>query len=681
MSDNGSTSLAPESTKEFTSESMDVLSPEHAALAFDSGDDFDTPPREMTAEERSFCANTIKTLMKHRRALAFLQPVDPVALNIPDYPTVIKNPMDLGTVDAKLKNNEYGSVGEFARDIQLMFNNCYLYNNVGDPVYVDGKKLEEVFVRCMKKVPKAHTSPKPTPEIPSNDIPSEPLAATMPENETPVEPEPEPDTVVGKREKRPSNAGSVVIDDGMDMMPEDQFKRCESALKELRKTKYANISWPFQEPVDAVAWGATNYYDIISQPMDISTIERKLNEFEYANESEFVADIKLMFQNCYVYNPEDHPVHQFGKQYEEVFDKYWDKLHKKSAGKANKKLQQLEKEKKELQKKLKKQSKDKDKEPYSVLSGKRRHESEDDATEVAARPTILRLKLSAKPKNEDEDNEKNAKATGLALSREPMLETNRPKLALGIKVPSPAHQKQAEKKPPVILQNQDKWLALAQSSNPASNATTTTTPSSTGTDSSAAKSTPQNERGNGRPKEAAATPPKPKEPPKAFDINDLYEKIHNENRIREQQKRDEREQREKLEKARLEKERQLMWEQQEKKREHILWMTAQREKDREERLAMLNERTVDISKQKLLFQHFETTTLNRDQDWRDLFIWQRDTVDYRHMPVPGFVRRSGVSLTDLRRKILSTRVRMNSHESAKDEEGEDGQEEVDMDVE
>jgi hypothetical protein len=40
-------------------------------------------------------------LMSQPNANIFDKPVDPVALNIPDYPTIIKNPMDLGTINLR----------------------------------------------------------------------------------------------------------------------------------------------------------------------------------------------------------------------------------------------------------------------------------------------------------------------------------------------------------------------------------------------------------------------------------------------------------------------------------------------------------------------------------------------------------------------------------------------------
>lgn len=47
-----------------------------------------------------------------------------------DYPKVIKHPMDLGTVKAKLEKGQYKHPKEFKHDVSLVWNNCMTYNVV-----------------------------------------------------------------------------------------------------------------------------------------------------------------------------------------------------------------------------------------------------------------------------------------------------------------------------------------------------------------------------------------------------------------------------------------------------------------------------------------------------------------------------------------------------------------------
>src|SRR5690606_6915937 len=78
-------------------------------------------------------------------AFVFYNPVDPIALNIPDYFKIIKRPMDLSTVGSKLKTNQYASASEFEADIRLMISNCFKFNPPGTPVHTFGQKMETLF--------------------------------------------------------------------------------------------------------------------------------------------------------------------------------------------------------------------------------------------------------------------------------------------------------------------------------------------------------------------------------------------------------------------------------------------------------------------------------------------------------------------------------------------------------
>lgn len=50
------------------------------------------------------------------------------ALDIPDYLTIVKKPMDFGTIKTKIKEQKYANISEFMEDMELVFYNCKLYN-------------------------------------------------------------------------------------------------------------------------------------------------------------------------------------------------------------------------------------------------------------------------------------------------------------------------------------------------------------------------------------------------------------------------------------------------------------------------------------------------------------------------------------------------------------------------
>jgi hypothetical protein len=119
----------------------------------------------MSHTQHRFCLSTVRTLKKLKDATPFLQPVDPIALGIPHYATVIKQPMDLGTVERKLISSNpskpdssvarppYLSTDEFIYDVKLIFNNCATFNGVDHVITQMGRRLEAVFDKQLKQLP------------------------------------------------------------------------------------------------------------------------------------------------------------------------------------------------------------------------------------------------------------------------------------------------------------------------------------------------------------------------------------------------------------------------------------------------------------------------------------------------------------------------------------------------
>eukprot|EP00835_Amoeboradix_gromovi_P003168 NODE_200_length_15202_cov_0.356618.p1 type:complete len:999 gc:universal NODE_200_length_15202_cov_0.356618:8272-5276(-) len=77
--------------------------------------------------------------------------------------------------------------------------------------------------------------------------------------------------------------------------------------------------WPFEEPVDPVELELPDYFDIIKEPMDLSTIYNKILNRSYSNAEEFHSDVCLMFNNAHTYNEIDSDIvdvtHELELQY------------------------------------------------------------------------------------------------------------------------------------------------------------------------------------------------------------------------------------------------------------------------------------------------------------------------------------------------------------------------------
>jgi hypothetical protein len=47
---------------------------------------------------------------------------------VPDYLRIVKQPIDLKTIEEKLSRNQYRDIEDFYRDIDKIFQNCRIYN-------------------------------------------------------------------------------------------------------------------------------------------------------------------------------------------------------------------------------------------------------------------------------------------------------------------------------------------------------------------------------------------------------------------------------------------------------------------------------------------------------------------------------------------------------------------------
>jgi len=100
----------------------------------------------MTALERENCLTVLKTMIGHPDGWPFLQPVDPVKLGIPHYPQIITHPMDLGTIQTRLKRFAITKTSNFIELILLVFKNAKKFNPKGNIYHRMADTLETLFL-------------------------------------------------------------------------------------------------------------------------------------------------------------------------------------------------------------------------------------------------------------------------------------------------------------------------------------------------------------------------------------------------------------------------------------------------------------------------------------------------------------------------------------------------------
>nr|XP_015210779.1 PREDICTED: bromodomain-containing protein 3-like isoform X1 [Lepisosteus oculatus]XP_015210781.1 PREDICTED: bromodomain-containing protein 3-like isoform X1 [Lepisosteus oculatus]XP_015210782.1 PREDICTED: bromodomain-containing protein 3-like isoform X1 [Lepisosteus oculatus] len=345
-------------------------------------------PGRLTNQLQYLQKVVIKALWRHSFAWPFQEPVDAVKLNLPDYYTIIKTPMDLSTIKRRLENNYYWKAMECVEDFNTMFTNCYVYNRPGDDIVLMAQALEKLFLQKVAQMPQEEVEITPTVNkeggkgltklksrspvsevvfqqtvtvIPPDALRAIPSAPLMPAQlsskikkgvkrkadtttpaasvvtsceSSPTPAEPKPCKLASRRGSgRPIKPPKKDLPDsqqqhqvGKKPKLSEQLKCCSVILKEMFAKKHAAYAWPFYKPVDTETLGLHDYHDIIKHPMDLGTIKKKMDDRVYKDAQEFASDFRLMFLNCYKYNPPGHEVVAMARKLQDVFEMRFAKI-------------------------------------------------------------------------------------------------------------------------------------------------------------------------------------------------------------------------------------------------------------------------------------------------------------------------------------------------------------------
>lgn len=306
------------------------------------------PSNPMPKHQVKFALNSIKAIKRLKDASPFIHPVDTIKLNIPFYYNYIPRPMDLSTIERKLNANAYVEPTEVADDFNLMVANCCKFNGIDSPISKMATNIQAHFEKHMLNMPpkessngvvpvqanrrrtvvtEASPSPGTIPATSSSATTTTTTTAATAASASASTVNSRKESVAGHRPKRtihPPKSKELPYD----VRPRKKkfaadLRFCNQTIKELTSKKHFNVNFPFLAPVDTVALNIPNYDEIVKEPMDLGTIQTKLANNQYENGDEFERDVRLVFSNCYIFNPEGTDVNMMGHKLESVFDKKW----------------------------------------------------------------------------------------------------------------------------------------------------------------------------------------------------------------------------------------------------------------------------------------------------------------------------------------------------------------------
>jgi len=109
------------------------------------------------------------------------------------------------------------------------------------------------------------------------------------------------------------------------------WQQCQTIWKTLSKSKDANV---FMKPVNPTVMKCLDYFDIVKKPMDLGTIQKKFpgkpkisgrgsEPRSYTSPLEFRNDMRLVWDNCRLYNAINTPVRGMGEAMADAWEKKW----------------------------------------------------------------------------------------------------------------------------------------------------------------------------------------------------------------------------------------------------------------------------------------------------------------------------------------------------------------------
>ncbi|KAI8532061.1 hypothetical protein RHMOL_Rhmol11G0184200 [Rhododendron molle] len=106
--------------------------------------------------------------------------------------------------------------------------------------------------------------------------------------------------------------------------PRYNEQELNASLEVIKKIMKMDAAEPFNAPVNPVALGIPDYFDVIDTPMDFGTIRNNLESgAKYMNSRDVFKDVQYIWENCFKYNNKGDYIVDLMKRVKKNLMKYW----------------------------------------------------------------------------------------------------------------------------------------------------------------------------------------------------------------------------------------------------------------------------------------------------------------------------------------------------------------------
>ncbi|KAE8451051.1 hypothetical protein EG329_004723 [Mollisiaceae sp. DMI_Dod_QoI] len=279
-------------------------------------------------------------------ATAFLKL--PSKRELPDYYDVIKMPIAIDTIEAKLRRREFSNLSTLESYFKRMISNAKEYNERGSEIYDDSERLRKALSNFMTRHNPAYKTPGyvalPAP------IPSTPSQADGPasDGEADAEGEPDPDVenqMAKRKTSRPTKITQAQRSSATPALSDFHyagvgfegltFQQAQEKIIEdmIRKKEFEEDEFAHFEPflVLPSRTDYKDYYKVIKNPVSLKTFQKRVKGVQGRNTSIGVSDFKswaifeeeasVIWKNAYRYNEDGSSIFALAQELEKTFKK------------------------------------------------------------------------------------------------------------------------------------------------------------------------------------------------------------------------------------------------------------------------------------------------------------------------------------------------------------------------